>query len=160
MKQLFLPSRYFTINEQLVDFRERSPLKMYISSISKGIKLCCTVMQKMFYVLQAEVCAGQKLTHSIHRTNINLTMDYWFMSIDTTQKFFKKNVAGRKNRTKNPPSFLNTKARKTNSDLFSYSGPLKLLLFGSPKSKKKIVLMVSTKYKIGDEPNSVNLPSI
>lgn len=181
MKHLYVPSEYITIDEQLVGFRGRCPFKMYIPSKPDkyGIKIVMCCDAKTFFVLDAEVYTGkgstpnnvqvalyycEKLTSCVHGTNRNVTMDNWFTSVDTAKTLLEKKVTVvgtlRKNKREIPPSFLTTKERQMNSAMFCFSGPLTLLSYCPPKSKKKIVLMLSTMHEKGDEPNSVHKPDI
>lgn len=66
----------------------------------------------------------------------------------------------RQNKKEIPPSFLDLKDRQANSAMFCYSNTLTLLSYCPPKTKKKIVVMLSTMHENGDQPNSTNLPEI
>lgn len=181
MKNLYEPSEYTTIDEQLVGFRGRCPFKMYIPSKPDkyGLKLVMCCDAKTAFVLDAEVYIGKdstprnvpvaqyycdKLTSSFQGTNRNLTMDNWFTSVETAKILLDKKITVvgtlRKNKKEIPPLFLELKGRQINSAMFCYSDELTLLSYCPPKTKKKIVLMLSTMHEKSDEPNSTELPEI
>ena len=181
MKDLYVPSEFTTIDEQLVGFRGRCPFKMYIPSKPDkyGIKIVMCCDAKTAFVLDAEVYVGkgstpsdipvaqyycEKLTTSFHGTNRNLTMDNWFTSVQTAKQLLEKNITVvgtiRKNFKKIPSSFLELKNGQINSAMFCYSNSLTLLSYCPQKTKKKIVVMLSTMHEKGDEPNSTEFPEI
>lgn len=154
---------------------------MYIPSKPDkyGIKLVMCCDAKTAFVIDAEVYVGKdstprhvpvaqyycdKLTSSFQGTNRNLTMDNWFTSIDTAKMLLDKKITVvgtmRKNKKEIPESFLALKGREINTAMFCYSGELTLLSFCPPKTKKKIVLMLSSMHQKGDEPYSTDLPEI
>ena len=181
MQQLYVPSEYTTIDEQLVSFRGRCAFKMYIQSKPDkyGIKIVMSCDAKTFYVIDAEVYTGKgstpdnipvahyycdKLTSSFQNTNRNLTMDNWFTSVSTSKFLLEKKITTvgtlRKNKKEIPPSFLEVKTREKNSAIFAFSDPLTLLSYCPPKNKKKIVLLLSTMHEKGDDPDSTTLPQM
>ncbi|XP_045482176.1 piggyBac transposable element-derived protein 1-like [Harmonia axyridis] len=182
MNELYVPSEFTTIDEQLVGFRGRCPFKMYIPSKPDkyGIKILMCCDSKTFYALSAEIYTGrgstpenvpasqyycEKLTASFHGTNRNLTTDNWFTSVKTSQQLLEKKITVvgtlRKNKKEIPPLFLEVKERRKNSAMFAYSHQLTLLSYCPAKKNKKIVLMLSTMHEKGDEANeNKNLPDI
>lgn len=61
MKELYVPSEYTTIDEQLVGFRGRCPFKMYIPSKPNkyGIKIVMCCDSKTAFVIDTEVYIGK-----------------------------------------------------------------------------------------------------
>lgn len=181
--ELYTPSEYCTLDEQLVSFRGRCPFKMYIPSKPDkyGIKMLALCDSKTFYLLNAEVYIGKNstpqgipvaeyytlnLTKPIHGTNRNLTTDNWFTSIQTAKTLhddYSTTLVGtiKKNKAEIPESFIQVRGRQVNSGMFAYSEYFTLLSYCPPKSKqKKVVLLLSTMHPEGDKPNSVVLPEI
>lgn len=181
--ELYTPSEFCTLDEQLISFRGRCAFKMYIPSKPDkyGIKMLALCDAKTFYLLNAEVYIGKgstpqgipvaeyytvNLTKPIHGTNRNLTTDNWFTSIQTAKKLhndYSTTLVGtiKKNKPEVPESFIQVRDRQKNSAMFAYSEFLTLLSYCPASSKqKKTVLLLSTMHPEGDKPNSTVLPEI
>ena len=181
--ELYTPSEFCTLDEQLISFRGRCPFKMYIPSKPDkyGMKMLAFCDAKTFYLLNAEIYIGKNstpqgipvaeyytvnLTKPIHGTNRNLTTDNWFTSVEMAKKLhddYSITLVGtiKKNKAEVPELLIQVKDRLKNSAMFAYSKYLTLLSYCPPKSKqKKIVLLLSTMHPEGDKPNSTVLPEI
>ncbi|KAK0060041.1 piggyBac transposable element-derived protein 4 [Biomphalaria pfeifferi] len=181
-QQLYTPSEYCTVDEQLLAFRGRCPFKMYIPSKPDkyGIKIMMMCDSKNYYMCNAEVYTGKgstpagvsateyysvQMTTPIHGTNRNCTFDNWFTSINTARKLYDDHVVTmvgtmKKNKAEIPPSFVELRGREKNSAMFAFNGVLILLSYCPPKPKKKIVMLLSTMHRWGDTTETVRLPDM
>lgn len=182
-QDLYVPSEYCTVDEQLLAFRGRCPFKTYIPSKPDkyGIKILMMCDAKTFYMINAKVYTGKgatpsgipvaeyysvEMTKPIHGTNRNCTFDNWFTSIPMAKKLLNEHqvtIVGtmRVNKAELPLSFTNKKDRKRNTAMFAFSEDLVLLSYCPPKSKtKKIVILLSSMHDVADEDKTVQLPEI
>ncbi|KAK0059507.1 piggyBac transposable element-derived protein 4 [Biomphalaria pfeifferi] len=181
-QQLYTPSEYCTVDEQLLAFRGRCPFKMYIPSKPDkyGIKIMMMCDSKNYYMCNAKVYTGKgstsagvsateyysvQMTTPNHGTNRNCTFDNWFTSINTARKLYDDHAVTmvgtmKKNKAEIPPSFVELRGREKNSAMFAFSGVLTLLSYCPPKRKKKIVMLLSTMHRRGDTTETVRLPDM
>lgn len=165
-QRAYTPSEYVTIDEQLVAFRGRCPIKVYIPSkpAKYGIKIFAMVDVKTQYTHNLEIYAGQqpdgpfqqsnsghsvvkRLVDPIRGTGRNITVDNWFTSVPLAIDLVKNDnltLVGtlRKNKKEIPPQFTSTQRREINSTLFGFTEDCTLASY-MPK-KNKTVLVVST----------------
>lgn len=182
-QDLYTPSEYCTVDEQLLAFRGRCPFKIYIPSKPDkyGIKIVMMCDAKTFYMINGKVYMGKgstpegqplseyysiELTKPIHGTNRNCTFDNWFTSVPTAQKLLHDHnitVVGtmKINKPEIPQSFRETSGRSKNTAMFAFSKELTLLSYCPPKSKtKKIVTLLSTMHDTADTNSIVTLPEM
>ncbi|XP_069685978.1 piggyBac transposable element-derived protein 4-like [Periplaneta americana] len=165
-QRCYIPSEYVTTDEQLVAFRGRCPMKVYIPTkpAKYGIKIFAMVDVKTYYTHNLEIYAGiqpdgpfhqsnsahavvKRLVHPIKGTGRNVTTDNWFTSIPLCLDLLENDkitLVGtlKKNKREIPPHFTTTQDREVNSTLFGFNENCTIISY-VPK-KNKTVLALST----------------
>ncbi|XP_071052896.1 piggyBac transposable element-derived protein 4-like [Onthophagus taurus] len=167
--QLFTPSEYLTVDEQLVAFRGHCNFRQYMPSKPNkyGIKIFALVDAKNFYNLKMEVYLGTqpdgpfkvsnspgdvviRLISPISKSGRNITVDNWFTSIplaDNLLKNHKVTLVGtvRKNKREIPVEFQPNRTRAVKSTLFGFTTTTTMMSY-VPKKGKSVILL-STLHK-------------
>lgn len=188
-RQNYVPGTNVTVDEQLLAFRGRCKFRMYIPNKPDkyGIKLGMMCDSGTRYMVNSIPYLGKstntgglplgeyfvkELTHSIHGSNRNVTMDNWFTSVPLAKKLlqqpYKLTLVGtlRANKREIPDEMKDKKKekknrnqsqsnnpyvpRKVDTSMFVYDGPLTLLSY-KPKPSKMVYMLSSC-----DEEGSVN----
>nr|XP_022906001.1 uncharacterized protein LOC111417842 [Onthophagus taurus] len=180
-RNLYRPSSYVTIDEQLLGFRGRCPFRMYIpNKPSKyGIKIVfiCDVSSK--YMFDAMPYLGKStntngmplgeyyvktLCETILGSNRNITMDNWFTSVKLADDLLapphKLTMVStvRKNKREIPAEMLATKNRDPGSSRVCVDEQ-KVLVSYTPRQKKN-VLLLSTKREGCSISKTLGIPKI
>lgn len=139
----FKPLDYLTIDEQLVAFRGKCPIRQYMpNKPSKfGIKIYALVSSSNFYTTNFEVYVGQqpegpfrksnKVNDLVCRlvepevgTNRNITADNFFSSIPLARTLLHKSLTFvatlKKSKPEIPECFLPNQDREVKSSLFGF----------------------------------------
>ncbi|GLV46045.1 uncharacterized protein CBL_05132 [Carabus blaptoides fortunei] len=167
--QLFTPSEYLTIDEQLVAFRGHCNFRQYMPSKPNkyGIKIFALVDARNFYNLKMEVYLGSqpegpfqvsnspgdvvtRLISPISKSGRNITVDNWFTSIPLAENLLKNHkltLVGtlRKNKREVPPEFQPNKTRAVKSTLFGFTTTITMMSYVPKKGKS--VMLISTLHK-------------
>ncbi|XP_069704477.1 piggyBac transposable element-derived protein 4-like [Periplaneta americana] len=165
-QRCYIPSEYVTIDEQLVAFRGRCPMKVCMPTkpTKYGIKIFAMVDVKTYYTHNLEIYAGiqpdgpfhqsnsahavvKRLVHPIKGTGRNVTTDNWFTSIPLSLDLLENDnitLVGtlKKNKREIPRHFTTTQDRQVNSTLFGFNESCTIISY-VPK-KNKTVLALST----------------
>lgn len=183
--QLFTPSEYLTVDEQLVAFRGHCNFRQYMPSKPNkyGIKIFALVDAKNFYNLKMEVYLGTqpegpfkvsnspgdvviRLISPISKSGRNITVDNWFTSIplaDNLLKNHKVTLVGtvRKNKREIPVEFQPNRTRAVKSTLFGFTTTTTMMSY-VPKKRKSVILL-STLHKdaaIDKESENAHKPEV
>ncbi|KRZ01763.1 PiggyBac transposable element-derived protein 4 [Trichinella zimbabwensis] len=163
LKNVYKPSAFLTVDEQLVSTRARSSIRQYMPCKpgKYGIKIfwCCDA--ETSYPLAGEIYVGRQPGQS-ERMNVgelvkrlvrpwcgkgrNVTMDNFFISIPLAEDLLAKRttIVGtlRRNKKEVPSEMTETRGREVSSSLFCFDWQLTLVSY-IPK-RKKCVLLLST----------------
>ncbi|UYV70295.1 hypothetical protein LAZ67_7002440 [Cordylochernes scorpioides] len=154
----YTPAEYLTVDEMLVGFRGKCPFKIYIPSKPNkyGIKIVILADSRTHYMYNAMVYTGKSKTpkskelslptqivldisRPIWKSNINITADNWFTSIELVDKLKEHGLTYlgtmRKNKPQIPPQFQPHPKRESGTSIFGFSGT-KTLVSYVPKKKK------------------------
>ncbi|KRX26647.1 PiggyBac transposable element-derived protein 4 [Trichinella nelsoni] len=161
LKNIYKPSAFLTVDEQLVSTRARSSLKQYMPCKpgKYGIKIfwCCDA--ETSYPLAGEIYAG-KQPGQTGRMNVvdlvkrlvrpwcgkgrNITMDNFFTSIPLAEDLLAKKttIVGTLRRKKKevPSELTEARGREVGSSLFCFDRQLTLVSY-IPKRKKSVLLL-------------------
>uniref|UniRef100_A0A1B6E7C5 PiggyBac transposable element-derived protein domain-containing protein n=1 Tax=Clastoptera arizonana TaxID=38151 RepID=A0A1B6E7C5_9HEMI len=162
----YKPSKYLTIDEQLVGFRGRCPFRMYIPSKPNkyGIKILMMCDNSTKYMVDARVHLGKgsvpknissaefyvnELISSIEMSNRNITMDKWFTSVPLIQNLLikkKLSVVGavKNNKPELPSEFVDKKYknRKIGTSAFLFRDDMTAVSY--KLNANKIVCLLSS----------------
>lgn len=164
-QDIFTPSEYLTIDEQLVGFRGRCSFRQYIPNKPNkyGIKIFALVDTKTMYTVNLEIYPGnqpdgpysqsnspdnvvKRMVRPIEKSGKNITADNWFSSVPLAMDLLKDKITFvgtlRKNKRQIPKDFVIVKGRNINSSLFGFQKNFTIVSY-APK-KNKVVLCIST----------------
>ncbi|KAJ8879616.1 hypothetical protein PR048_020224 [Dryococelus australis] len=180
--KLYVPTKYCTVDEQLLGFHGYCVFKMFIPSKTEKYKIKILLMcdAKTFYMLNAQVYTGKDLTPKgipiaqcnsaemselIHGTNRNCAFDNWLTSVPLAKKLLCEHSVTmlgtmKSNKPEIPPLFKDIRGHKRNSAMLALSGEETLLSYCPPKKKKKIVTMLSTMHDRKHEDKTIRIPEI
>ncbi|XP_043279325.1 piggyBac transposable element-derived protein 4-like [Venturia canescens] len=159
----YKPSKYCTVDEQLLSFRGKCRFRMFIKSKPDryGMKIITLNDARTSYLIYGIPYLGKigngptkitedffrEVTKPIHQTRRSVTCDNWFTSIPLLTNMleppYSMEITGtiRKNKREVPVEFL-VADKKPPSAKFAFTSDLTLLSF-SPK-KYKVVLLASS----------------
>lgn len=149
------PGSLCTVNEQILDFGERCPFKVQISSKpdKQGLKIVTLNDSRTFYMINAEPYVGEvkdvgshnirRLTQPIHETTRNVTCGGRFSSVELFDEMLRDHsitMVGslRKSRPQIPESFKHPE--EVGSVKFAFDGAKILLSHTAIKDKATILL--------------------
>lgn len=169
------------IDEMLVGFRGRCRFKMYIPSKPEkyGIKIMALTDARTTYLYNAYIYAGKdsdsrglepnekklskptqsvvRLSKPLYNTNINITADNWFSSIELTQILLKNGLTFvgtlKKNKREIPTNFLPHKDRKVGDTIYGFTKDTTLVSY-TPKKNKAVILMSTMHHQKSMDPET------
>nr|XP_022901780.1 piggyBac transposable element-derived protein 4-like [Onthophagus taurus] len=165
-KQIYSPSMYLTVDEQLIAFWGNCPFRQFIpSKPSKyGIKMFALTDARCFYTVNLEVYVGLqpegpfrksnkpedivlRLIEPVTRTGRNITFDNWFTSYSLIQRLLTEHrltAVGtvRKNKKELPKPLVSTQGRPLPSSMFGFQKQITMVSYMGKKNKN--VLMWSS----------------
>ncbi|KAJ8914727.1 hypothetical protein NQ315_017437 [Exocentrus adspersus] len=168
-KTAYTPFQNVTIDEKLEAFRGNCNFRQYIPSkpAKYGVKIFALVDSKTFYTLNMEVYVGKqpegpfavsnspkdvvaRLCQPIKGTGRNVTVDYWFTSLELLEnlkKNFNLTLLGtiRKNKKELPQEFANPSTRPPFSSMFAFQKHVTLVSY-IPKKGKNVLLVSGIHY--------------
>lgn len=175
-----------TVDEMLIPFRGRSKFKMYMPNKpgKYGLKLQCLVDARTGYTYNVYLYTGKgsdgfglgeeerkksvptqavlRLCRPIFNTNMNITTDNWYSSMELLQELKKKGLTTvgtlKKNKKEIPKEFLPNKNRSVGSTLFGFSKDCTLVSY-VPKKNRAVILYSSMHHDNDINPTS-NKPDI
>ena len=164
----YIPGLHITVNEQLLAFRDKCALRMYIANkpAKYGIKLVMACDVQLKYMLNALPYFGKGTTRAspastlaYHLTktlvapyapsNRNVSTDNWFTSMELAKDLMDNcgmTIVGtlRSNKKYLRAEIVDVRNRSKQSSAFLYYGNITLLSYVPNKKKKKNVLLLSS----------------
>jgi hypothetical protein len=165
-RQVYSPSMYLTIDEQLIAFHGKCALRQYMpSKPSKyGLKIFALTDARCFYAINLEVYVGMqpegpfrksnkhedivlRLIEPVAKTCRNFTFDNWFTSYSLMHRLLTEHHLTsvgtvRKNKRELPRSLVSTAGRPLPSSMFGFQKQITTVSYVERKNKN--VLMWST----------------
>src|SRR5215469_7990135 len=163
-EKMYTPSEHLTIDEQLLEFRGRSPFRMYIPNkpAKYSLKLVCANDIESKYLVRALPYLGKKgtknedlefglgyyltkeLTKPYHHTSRNVTTDNWFTSVKLVEDLLNNcgmtHVGTLILNKKEVPMEMKEKSKRTNgSSAFLFTKDITMVSYipSTTKTKKK-----------------------
>lgn len=181
-RNLYKPSAYMTVDEQLLGFRGKCPFRQYIKSKPDryGIKFWMCADAETFYVFNLKPYLGReetakctknvslgaqvvlKLVEPLEHSGRNVTCDNFFTSVQLSDNLLSKKLTllgtVRKSNRDIPPEFLPNRSRNVGSSQFGFSDN-KTLVSYVPKRNRAVVLLSTMHHdnKLDQETNKPDM---